>query len=164
MTTTGIPDVARHAAKPSPRSRSSAEWHLYMDLRPCECGETDFGGSSAVGDGEHGLEAEYSGPCRRCGRPRSFTFLITEEPVLRLGYEWAPPDAGPSDLLDPGEWIAVADDFAGQAAEAPAGSPRAGRQVCQRRRARRGAALRPAGRAAGACRADPLGAGPGRLR
>lgn len=103
-----------------PASRTSAEAHLYMDLRPCACGEARFDRQSAVVALEDGgLAARYSGSCPTCGRARRFTFRLPAEPTL-------PPSGGfhygadePSQLLDPGEWLWVADAYA---RSVPAGS------------------------------------------
>lgn len=81
-----------------------------MDLRPCDgCGERGFTGRSTVllVDGE--LCSRHTGPCRRCSTPRTFTFRLPED--ARLPVERAVTFGGPepSELLDPGEWLSVAD-------------------------------------------------------
>jgi hypothetical protein len=66
-----------------PPSRTSAEAHLYMDLRPCSCGETRFARQSAVVALEDGdLAARYTGACPACGQPREFTFRLPAEPAV----------------------------------------------------------------------------------
>jgi hypothetical protein len=104
-----------------------------MDLRPCECGESAFARNStvvALSDGT--LANHYSGACDRCGRPREFLFRLPDEVTMppadgRISYGGAEP----SQLLDPGEWLWVADAYA---ALAPADPATAGPE--QRRRAR----------------------------
>ncbi|MEV6378746.1 hypothetical protein AB0M31_04910 [Streptomyces sp. NPDC051773] len=86
-------------------ARSSVEAHLYMDLHRCECGSGDF-------DRQHRLElhgddlvAVYEGACGGCGRTRRFEFRMTEEippPPPAFG------GAEPSQIIDPGEFEAVA--------------------------------------------------------
>jgi hypothetical protein len=85
-----------------------------MDLRPCGCGEVRFERASSVivlDDGD--LASRYGGTCTRCGSPREFVF--------RLPPEIMPPPAGgqvryggpePSELIDAGEWLWVADSYA----------------------------------------------------
>jgi len=97
-----------------PLSRTNSEAHLYMDLRPCTCGEVRFERASSVivlADGD--LASRYSGTCERCGSAREFVF--------RLPPEILPPTAGgpvryggpePSQLIDAGEWLWVADSYA----------------------------------------------------
>ena len=86
-------------------ARSSAEAHLYMDLHRCECGSGGF-------DRRHRLElhgdvlvAVYEGACGQCGVTRRFEFRMTEEippPPPAFG------GAEPSQIIDPGEFEAVA--------------------------------------------------------
>jgi len=94
-----------------PLARTNAEAHLYMDLHPCGCGEIRFARASSVittPDGE--LASRYVGTCPQDGAAREFLFRLPER-VL------SPPRAGavryggpePSELIDPGEWLGVAD-------------------------------------------------------
>lgn len=93
-------------------ARSNAEAHLYMELHPCSCGETEIDRQSVMITDDGVLCSRYAGPCRNCGRPRTFVFELTER------VRPAPPGhidfggADPSRLLDPGEWLAVADHHA----------------------------------------------------
>jgi hypothetical protein len=95
-------------------ARTNEEAHLFMDLHPCECGEIRFPRSSSVietGDGD--LASHYTGTCPQDGRQREFTFRLPRQ-IL------PPPGDGSvryggtevSELLDPGEWLSVADAFA----------------------------------------------------
>lgn len=102
----------------TPLARSSHEAHLYMDLTACACGETRFARSGAVvtlpgGD----LGSRYSGLCDRCGTPREFVFrLDAQEPqggTIRYGGEH------PSELIDAGEWLWIADRYARAVPPAP---------------------------------------------
>ena len=93
-------------------ARSNAEAHLYMDLRPCACGDIEFERRSAVTDDGGVLCSRYDGPCRSCGAQRSFLFELPEtiRPIREGTVDFGGDD--PSRLLDPGEWLAVADYFA----------------------------------------------------
>ncbi len=93
-------------------ARTNAEAHLFMDLRPCACGERRFARTSSVVTIDGALASRYTGGCARCGTARQFEFLLPDH-VLQ------PPATGvvfggaePSALLDPGEWLSVADDHA----------------------------------------------------
>jgi hypothetical protein len=89
-------------------ARSSAEAHLYMDQQPCGCGASEFERHAAVIVDGDALCSRYAGPCRQCGRLREFVFVLPEAlpPVTaQLAYGGSEP----SRLLDPGEWLAVAD-------------------------------------------------------
>lgn len=55
----------------------------------------------------------HTGTCEECGSPREFVFRMPPEPELRLGAaDFGGPE--PSELLDPGEWMTVADVVAGR--------------------------------------------------
>jgi len=93
------------------------EAHLYMDLHPCTCGETRFARKSAVLALEDGdLASRYTGECARCGQPREFVFRLPAEIIMPPGGE-AVSFGGdePSKLIDPGQWLGVADAYASNA-------------------------------------------------
>src|SRR5213083_2466686 len=94
-----------------PYARTFDEAYLYMELRPCVCGETEFDRES-VSSVVDGVPVErYSGQCPTCGRRRQFTFRFPTEPqkiTFDMHYGWG---SEPSRLLDPGEWLGVADVF-----------------------------------------------------
>jgi hypothetical protein len=80
------------------RARSVAEAVLFMDLRPCVCGDSAF-------DRDVRLDEDlvtYAGPCATCGRPRSFTFVLPSFSGDEDAFSG--PDQPASELLDPGEW------------------------------------------------------------
>ncbi|MFH9550676.1 hypothetical protein [Streptomyces sp. NPDC017435] len=94
------------------RARSSLEAHLYMDLHPCECGSSDFDRRHRLEQRGDDIVAVYEGACRACGRNRNFTFLMADE------IPPPPPAFGgpaPSEIIDPGEFAAVAADVSGRA-------------------------------------------------
>lgn len=95
-----------------PLARTGREAHLYMDRRPCPCGEVHFDRSEtvvALPDG--GRASRHAAACPHCGQARLFVFRLPPDPL---------PDAvdpryggdQPSELLDPGEWLLVADEYA----------------------------------------------------
>ncbi len=96
-------------------ARTNEEAHLYMDMYPCECGGQDAARDSAVGE----TVVRYTCVCRACGRTRDFEFRQPEAPARPVDGAWAVGPA-PSELLDAGEWLWVADMFGGAPAE-PAG-------------------------------------------
>lgn len=63
-------------------------------------------------DGE--LCSNYSGTCPRCGMHRAFTFRLPEQTRLPVERDVVFGDSDPSELLDAGEWLAVADLAAGR--------------------------------------------------
>lgn len=88
-----------------------------MDLQPCAtCGEHGFSGESAVVLVDGLLCSRYTGDCRRCGTPRQFVFRLPEEIRLPVERDIVFGGPEPSELLDPGEWLVVAD----RAASTPA--------------------------------------------
>jgi hypothetical protein len=93
-------------------ARTNSEAHLYMDLHPCTCGDIEFERQSAVMTEDDVLCSRYSGPCRTCGTVRTFIFELPEtiRPIRSDGVDFGGSDA--SQLLDPGEWLAVADYYA----------------------------------------------------
>lgn len=93
-------------------ARTNSEAHLYMDLHPCACGDIEFERQSAVMTDDDVLCSRYAGPCRSCGAARTFIFELPEaiRPIRGDGVDFGGSD--PSRLLDPGEWLAVADYYA----------------------------------------------------
>jgi hypothetical protein len=90
-------------------ARTNLEAHLAMDLAPCACGETRFARQSAVLRRGDDLCSRYTGACAKCGAAREFVFRIPEEILHPIPGEVRYGGAEPSELLDPGEWLAVAD-------------------------------------------------------
>ncbi|GAA3396949.1 hypothetical protein [Cryptosporangium minutisporangium] len=93
-------------------ARTVAEAHLFMDLHPCEvCGEEQFDRTAAVILVEGELLSRYTGVCPQCGSPREFTFLLPDETPMPDPDEPSFGDDRPSELLDAGEWLWVADEI-----------------------------------------------------
>jgi hypothetical protein len=93
-----------------PPARTNAEAHLYMDLRPCGCGEVRFPRASSVITTPDGEPAgRYAGICPQDGAAREFLFRMPERllPPSPGTVRYGGPE--PSELIDPGEWLSVAD-------------------------------------------------------
>jgi hypothetical protein len=84
-----------------------------MDLRPCTCGETVFSRASAIVelDGDE-LGSRYDGECAACGSAREFLFRLPAEAAFPPAGVVVYGDGTTSELLDPGEWLWVADRYA----------------------------------------------------
>jgi hypothetical protein len=82
-----------------------------MELHPCECGVPSFEQRHWLEERGDELLAIYEGPCRGCKKVRRFELtLIDDLPP-------APPAFGgpePSQLIDPGEFLAAAERTAEQ--------------------------------------------------
>ncbi|MGX7674411.1 hypothetical protein [Plantactinospora sp. DSM 117369] len=103
-------------------ARTSAEAHLYMELHPCEsCGESGFEPASSVVEAEGDLASRYTGSCPSCGTAREFTFRIPDEILLPGDEDLRFGDDRPSELLDAGEWLWLADALARGAPAQPSG-------------------------------------------
>lgn len=96
-------------------ARSFDEARLYMELRPCDCGETQLDSESSSGSSGGERVRTYTGICPRCGRRRSFSFSMPAEmPPLHVDIQYG-PDQEPSRLIDAGEWLVVSDAFSDNA-------------------------------------------------
>jgi hypothetical protein len=86
-------------------ARSSPECHLYIELHPCGCGETELAAAHRLVSGDDGLVAAYEGVCPRCRTTRTFDFALDPEipPGMKFG------GARPSQIIDAGQFLAVAD-------------------------------------------------------
>jgi hypothetical protein len=90
-------------------ARTRDEAHLYLDLHPCEeCGSIDVTWDNGLVDFEGELTNRYRGTCPGCGAEREYYFGLPEREVMPVGW---PTFGGrePSQLLDAGEWLWVAD-------------------------------------------------------
>lgn len=90
-------------------ARTNAEAHLYMDLTPCGCGDTAFERRSSVVERGGTLCSEYIGSCRTCGTIRTFVFELPQEMARSVAGKVIYGGADPSRLLDPGQWMTVAE-------------------------------------------------------
>jgi hypothetical protein len=98
-----------------PLARTNAEIHLYFDLHPCSCGEPRFGPSQRqyIEDGAD-LVVRYRATCPACAAERTFSFRLPPTPIATgpEGAHFRYGDDQPSELLDPGEWLQIADALA----------------------------------------------------
>ncbi|MEU6407414.1 hypothetical protein [Microbispora sp. NPDC046933] len=97
-------------------ARSRDEAHLYLDLHPCACGSADTDWDSGLESVEGELVTCYEGRCAACGAEREHLFALPEREVTPTGFPTF-GGAEPSELLDPGEWLWVADLTAGNVPE-----------------------------------------------
>jgi hypothetical protein len=97
------------AGRRLPLARSTDEAHLFLNLHPCACGESDFVRTVDSGEEDGGVWVlRYSGPCVSCGQQREFAFRQHEGASVPSGHAWA-DGTEHSELLDAGEWLWVAD-------------------------------------------------------
>ncbi|GIF04476.1 hypothetical protein [Actinoplanes siamensis] len=114
-----------------PLARTRQEAHLHIDLTPCECGDRRLvtaGEAVTLPDGTPGRR--YAGRCPGCGRDRLFVFRVPEVPEDSAGAREIVYGRGtrPSELLDPGQWLWAAEQYADAVPANPghlAGEPRA---------------------------------------
>lgn len=88
-----------------------------MDLHPCECGVPAFEQRHWLEERGEDLLAIYEGPCRGCKKVRRFELTLIDDlppPPPAFGG----PD--PSQLIDPGQFLAAAEK---SAAHAPPDAP-----------------------------------------
>ena len=87
------------------RARSAIECHLYIELHPCSCGGSLEPGRHRLESRDGGLVAVYRTSCRRCETVRHCEFVMDQEiaPLGKFG------GSKPSQIIDPGEFLAVAD-------------------------------------------------------
>ncbi|WP_113699824.1 hypothetical protein [Nonomuraea lactucae] len=106
-------------------ARTRDEAHLYLDLHPCACGSVETTWDTALADVGGELASRYTGACADCGTEREFLFGLPERETMTGEF---PTFGGsePSQLLDAGEWLRVADLTAG---DVPTGDPAAARQA-----------------------------------
>jgi len=107
-----------------PVARTRDEALVYLGLRPCECGSIDTEWDSGVVSVEGSLAKHYTGVCEGCGAEREQLFSLPRREVMPRGW---PTFGGPepSELLDAGEWLWLADLTAGNVPEDPENARRA---------------------------------------
>jgi hypothetical protein len=98
-------------------ARSSLECHLYIELHPCECGAARTAAQHRLESRDEALIAVYEGPCRGCTRLWQFAFAL--DPEIPPGRKFG--GTRPSQLIDAGQFLAVA-DAAARAAPTDAGA------------------------------------------
>lgn len=101
-------------------ARSNAEAHLYMDLHPCPCGETNFDRSSTLVEHHGDLISIYEGRCKGCEAMRRFEIKMPDElPPFGDGVVYGGPE--PSMIIDPGQFLWVSDQHARRAPKSLSG-------------------------------------------
>jgi hypothetical protein len=91
-------------------ARTNAEAHIYMELHPCDnCGEGAFAPDSVLVEVDGDLASRYAGPCPRCGIQREFLFRIPDEVIFPDEDRPTFGDESPSELVDAGQWLWLAD-------------------------------------------------------
>lgn len=90
-------------------ARTRDEAHLYLELNPCpDCGSIDTPWEHGIAEVDGELAISYAGICAGCGAEREFLFgLPARETKVTSWPAFGGPE--PSELLDPGQWMAVAD-------------------------------------------------------
>ena len=99
-----------------PVARSRDEAHLYLDLHPCVCGSVETTWDSGLVNVTGGPTSRYEGNCEACGAEREYLFRLPAREVISLDFPMF-GSTEPSQLLDAGEWLWVADLTAGHMPE-----------------------------------------------
>jgi hypothetical protein len=103
----------------APLARTDQEAEIYIEMTPCHrCGGHGFTGDSTVINLGDDLGTRWTGTCTRCGTAREFVFRLPQEVTVGSNAPYDFGDDGPSELLDPGQWMSVA-DLASRRAPAP---------------------------------------------
>lgn len=93
-----------------PVARTPQEAYLYIEWRACACGERRFElVRSDIVEAVGGLESVITVRCGGCDAEREFRFTLPAAPLVVSPGEVRFGGDEPSQLLDPGEWLAVAD-------------------------------------------------------
>lgn len=92
-------------------ARSADESQLYLELQPCRaCGERGFSWSDHYLESRAGqLVSRYVGACDSCGDESEFAFELRRETPAPEGFGGATP----SEIIDPGQFFALARAAAG---------------------------------------------------
>ena len=105
-------------------ARTRDEALLYLELTPCQdCGSNEAPWEHGLTEVDGELTISYAAVCPGCGAEREYLFGL---PALETPPGSWPTFGGaePSELLDAGQWLEVADQAAGNV---PADSTEAGR-------------------------------------
>lgn len=97
---------------------------MYLDLNPCRCGSVETEWDSGVVSVEGSLATCWSGACDDCGAAREYLFSLPRREVMPVGWPTF-GGAEPSELLDAGEWMWLADLTAGNVPDDPEDARRA---------------------------------------
>lgn len=100
-------------------ARTRDEAQLYLELTPCpDCGATDAPWEHSLVEIDGELTTSYAGICAGCQAEREYLFGL---PARETPVQGWPTFGGqePSELLDPGQWMNVADNAASAASLEP---------------------------------------------
>ena len=103
-------------------ARTRDEAHLYLELHPCpNCGSIDTPWEHGLADVEGEFAISYAGICPGCDVERQYLFGVPARETKVVGW---PTFGGPepSELLDPGQWMDVADRAATEVPTDPVGA------------------------------------------
>jgi len=105
-------------------ARTRDEAHLYLELHPCQdCGSVEAPWEHGLTQVDGELTISYAAVCPGCGAEREYLFgLPGRETTAASWPTFGGPE--PSELLDAGQWLDVADQAAGNV---PADREEAGR-------------------------------------
>jgi hypothetical protein len=98
-------------------ARTRDEALLYLELHPCEdCGaaETDWQ-YGLTEDDDGGLAGSYAAACPGCGAEREYLFGLPEREAAGDWPNFGGPE--PSEVVDAGQWLEIADLNAGAVPE-----------------------------------------------
>ncbi|MEV7225655.1 hypothetical protein AB0M79_01355 [Polymorphospora sp. NPDC051019] len=102
-----------------PAARTRDEAHLYLDLHPCDrCLSVSTTWDSTLTSVDGIPARRYAGVCDDCGTGREYLFALPEHAAGTRPGTVHFGGSQPSELLDPGEWLLVADLTAEAAAAA----------------------------------------------
>jgi uncharacterized protein YjbI with pentapeptide repeats len=105
------------------RARSVAEERVYMELHPCACGSVLWTYTQKLDVDRDRVVSRFGGTCKMCGAPRSFEFERTSDEVSTDDPRRYYGGATPSEIVDPGEWLIIADKRARVVPSSPDRTP-----------------------------------------
>lgn len=93
-----------------PPARTRDEAYVYLDLTPCPaCGSAETEWRHALAQVDGVLVAAYDGSCQGCSAEREYLFELPEREHAGGIPNFGGPE--PSALLDPGQWLELADQL-----------------------------------------------------
>ena len=96
-------------------ARTRDEVLLYLELHPClDCGTVETSWEDGLAQVDDELVITYAGSCPGCGAEREYLFGLPQRETPGDFPNFGGPE--PSELLDAGQWLAVADRAAGSVA------------------------------------------------
>lgn len=97
-------------------ARTGDETLLFLELNPCpDCGSIETPWEHGLADEDGELVIKYAGTCAQCGAEREYFFGLPEQESTGPFPTFGGPE--PSELIDAGQWMSVADSAAGSVPE-----------------------------------------------